>query len=84
MVKPKSFAASITQPKTKKEDLTHKIKKDSGPDMGSYEPRRSLDFLDNKDGPSQKWQTGPVIRFYEKTLKIHKDNPNMATYKVTS
>lgn len=65
-------------------ELKHKIKKDlATPDMGSYEPTKSQEFIANKTGPSQKWETGPVVRYYEKMQKLSKGVPASNVYKVT-
>jgi len=51
------------EPKIKREDLRKKPKKDLNPDMGSYEPTKSQNYT-AKRGFSQKWDTGPVKKFY--------------------
>ena len=45
LTKPKIFAAKMHEPKNKREDLNKKPKKDSAPDMGSYEAVKSYEFL---------------------------------------
>ena len=85
VTKPKTFAAKITAPKNTADEPAHKIRKDTmAPDMGSYEPRKSQEYIEPKKGPSQKWETGPVVRYYEKMIKLNKEKPACNNYKVTS
>ena len=81
--KPRVIAPKIYEPKVKREDLRKKPKKDSAPDMGSYEPAKVAKAL-HKQGLSQKWDTGPVVKFYEKQVKLSKHVPSCNYYKVTT
>ena len=54
----------IPATKERKEDLGKKPKKSSAPDVGTYEPTKSLNYVAKK-GFTQKMSVGPVIKFYE-------------------
>jgi len=45
LTKPKIFSAKITEQKVKNEPLVgFKIKKENGPDVGTYDVKKGLDF----------------------------------------
>jgi hypothetical protein len=81
LTKPRSLIAKMYEPKIKREDLAKKPKKDSGPDMGSYDSTKAYDFVQTK-GLSQKFAAGPVVKFYDQALKVSKKVPGTGHYKI--
>ena len=65
----------IYEPKIKKEDLGKKPKKDSAPDMGTYDSKKGFEFTQTK-GLSQKFSDAPIIKFYESSVKQAKKVPS--------
>ena len=82
MIKPRVFACKIVEAKEGPE-VGKKIKKESGPDMGSYDIKKGQELCEPK-GFSQKWDTGPVVKFYEKMIQLKKKVPASNHYTVTS
>ena len=81
--KPRVRTTKMYEPKIKREDLRKKPKKDSGPDMGSYEPQKAQKSLYKKEY-SQQWDKGPVVKFYEHEIRRSKKVPSCSHYKVTA
>ena len=73
----------IHDPVIKKEDLGKKTKKSTDPDMGTYDATKAFKST-TKRGFSQKWDTGPVIKFYEGEIKRSKKVPSCSYYDVTN
>ena len=82
MIKPRVFAAKIVETKEGPE-VGKKIKKDPAPDMGSYDVKKGQEHCETK-GFSQKWDTGPVVKFYEKMIQLKKKVPGSNHYTVTN
>ena len=80
--KPRIFVTKIHDPLIKKEDLGKKPKKSTDPDMGTYDSTKAFRYTMRR-GFSQKWDTGPVIKFYEGELKRSKKVPSCSYYTVT-
>ena len=83
-IKPRTRSTKIYDPLVKREDLGKKPKKDTGPDFGSYEADKSFNFTAKSPEFSQKWMTGPVVRFHEGPVKHTKHVPSASYYKVTT
>ena len=83
-IKPRTRSTKIYDPLVKREDLHKKPKKDPLPDFGSYETEKSFNFTAKASEFSQKWMTGPVVRFHEGPVKHTKHVPSSSHYKVTT
>ena len=81
--KPRIFSTKIHDPLVKKEDLGKKPKKSNLPDMGSYDSTKAYRYT-MKRGFSQKWDSGPVKKFYEIDIKRSKKVPSCSYYTVTN
>lgn len=80
--KPRVLTSKLQEPKIKKEDLGKKPKKDTGPDMGTYEPTKSIKYIERKE-LSQKWDSGPIKKFYDIEINRAKKVPAPNFYEVT-
>lgn len=81
--KPRVLVTKIPDPLVKKEDLGKKPKKSSEPDMGTYDATKAFRYT-QKRGFSQKWDTGPVVKFYEGEVRRAKKVPSCSHYVVTN
>ena len=80
--KPRIHVTKIPDPLVKKEDLGKRPKKSTDPDMGTYEPTKAFKYT-VKRGFSQKWDTGPVVKYYERDIKRSKIVPSCSQYTVS-
>ena len=83
LTKPRTRQTKIYDPLVKREDLHKKPKKDPLPDFGSYEVGKSFNYTAKASEYSQKWMTGPVVRFHEGPNKHKKHVPAASHYKIT-
>ena len=82
-IKPRILVTKIPDPLVKKEEWGKRPKKSNDPDMGTYEPTKAFKYT-VKRGFSQKWDTGPVVKFYEGEIKRSKKVPSCSQYTVTN
>ena len=82
LIRPRVLFTKFPNPTTKKEELGKKPAKSNDPDMGTYNPEPGY-VVTNPAVLSQKWSPSPIVKFYERQIKLSSGVPAAGHYNIT-